>query len=79
MYLKTNCTLQNGRYMIQNVLDHSESEFTYSGYDLRIGRGICIKEFFISSLCHRDDYSSMVTTMSPLAAAKPSYKAADFP
>lgn len=64
MYLKTNCTLQNGRYMIQNVLDHSESEFTYSGYDLRIGRGICIKEFFISSLCHRDDYSSMVTTMS---------------
>lgn len=64
MNLKTNSQLQDGRYVLNEVLGQGGFGITYLATDTKTGSQVCVKEFFIKTLCCRDGATPEVTAVS---------------
>lgn len=64
MQLKQGTLLQGGKYRIEKVLGQGGFGITYIATDTRLGRQICVKEFFMKEYCNRDQDTSHVSVAS---------------
>ena len=64
MQLKQGTLLQGGKYRIEKVLGQGGFGITYVATDTRLGRQICVKEFFMKEYCNRDQDTSHVSVAS---------------
>lgn len=69
MHLPINDKLQNGRYLVTEVLGQGGFGITYKGFDLKLEREVCIKEFFMKNLSDRKPDSTEMFTVSSGASA----------
>lgn len=71
MHLKTDSTLQSGKYRIIKVLGQGGFGITYLAENILLGRAVAIKEFFPKDYCERDDTSQVtVGTSNALATVE---------
>lgn len=61
MQLKTDSTLQSGKYRIVKALGQGGFGITYLAEQVMLGRKVAVKEFFMKELCERDESTSHVT------------------
>lgn len=61
MHLKTDSTLQNGKFRIIRVLGQGGFGITYLAEHKILGKLVAIKEFFPKDYCDRDDATSHIT------------------
>lgn len=59
--LASGTALQDGRYMIDSVLDHGNFAVTYLATQTSLNRKVVIKEFFMKEYCYRDNASKIIT------------------
>ena len=59
-HLKSDSTLQGGKYKIEKVLGQGGFGITYLASQEFLGRQVCIKEFFFKDCCERDEATSRV-------------------
>lgn len=64
MQLKQGTLLQGGKYRIEKVLGQGGFGITYVATDTRLGRQICVKEFFMKEYCNREQETSHVSVAS---------------
>ena len=64
MNLPNGTLLQGGKYRIERVLGQGGFGITYLATQVMLDRTVAIKEFFIQSLCGRDNESTVVKTVS---------------
>ena len=64
MQLKQGTLLQGGKYRIEKVLGQGGFGITYVATDTRLGRQICVKEFFMKEYCNREQDTSHVSVAS---------------
>lgn len=64
MQLKQGTLLQGGKYRIEKVLGQGGFGITYIATDTRLGRQICVKEFFMKDYCNREQDTSHVSVAS---------------
>ncbi len=64
MNLKQNSVLQGGKYKIEKVLGQGGFGITYLATQVALQRKVAIKEFFMKSLCNRDNSTSQVSVGS---------------
>ena len=64
MNLKPNSVLQGGKYKIEKVLGQGGFGITYMATQVALQRKVAIKEFFMKSLCNRDQETSQVSVGS---------------
>lgn len=64
MNLKPNTVLQGGKYKIEKVLGQGGFGITYMATQVALQRKVAIKEFFMKSLCNRDQETSQVSVGS---------------
>ena len=60
-HLKTNTTLQGGKYKIERVLGQGGFGNTYEGYNTECEETVAIKEFFMKGVTERDETTSVVS------------------
>ena len=60
-HLKTNTTLQGGKYKIERVLGQGGFGNTYVGYNTEFEETVAIKEFFMKGVTERDETTSVVS------------------
>lgn len=63
MKLKQGTSLQNGKYIINEILGQGGFGITYLGIQLGLNRQVAIKEFFMADYCEREGDSTIVTTI----------------
>lgn len=64
MNLKKDSFLQGKKYQIEEVLGQGGFGITYLAKQVALNRRVAIKEFFMKTLCNRDDATSQVTVGS---------------
>lgn len=64
MQLKQGTLLQGGKYKIEGVLGQGGFGITYVAKDTRLGRKVCVKEFFMKEYCNREIDTSYVSVAS---------------